>query len=265
MVKLKSTLIWGAAALLIFSSCKKDSPGVNLFSLEDDKNLGLQLKQEIAANPSEYPLLDSAQYSDVYKYLYAMRDKILASDEVLYKDDFKWELKIINDDATLNAFAAPGGYIYVYTGLMHYLDSEEQLAGVLGHEIAHADRRHSSRQMTKQHGVSTMISVALGQDPGLLAEVAAGLLTLKYSRTFEAEADEYSVKYLCGTDWEADGAADFFVKLEAEGGQSTPAFLSTHPDPANRVEDITALKEELACTGTQTYKTEYESILSKLP
>ena len=264
MEKLKTTIALTLILLGLYG-CNPDSPGVNIFSLEDDKKLGLQLKEEIASNPSEYPILDESQYSDIYTYLNSMRDKILVSDDILYKDDFLWELRVIEDDNTLNAFAAPGGYIYIYTGLMKYLDSEEQLAGVLGHEIAHADRRHSSRQLTKQYGISTMLSVALGNDPGLLAEVATGLLTLKYGRNMEAEADEYSVKYLCSTDWEADGAADFFVKLEAEGGSSTPAFLSTHPDPENRIEDITALSEELACSGDKTYQTEYEAILAKLP
>ncbi len=266
MEKLKLQISVLSLIAFTFLGCKKDSPGVNLFSLEDDKELGLQLKNEIESNPSEYPLLDSVLYADVYQYLYDMRDKILASDEILYKDEFSWELKIIDDDQTLNAFAAPGGYIYIYTGLMKYLDSEEQLAGVMGHELAHADRRHSSRQLTKKYGITTMLSVAFGNDPGLLTEVASGLLALKYSRNFEAEADEYSVKYLCSTEWEADGAADFFVKLEAESqGGSTPAFMSTHPDPANRIEDITALKEEEGCSGTATNEAAYQTIIAQLP
>jgi len=71
-----------------------------------------------------------------------------------HKDDFAWQVKIIDDPETLNAFATPGGYIYVYTGLIKFLDTEDQLAGVMGHEIAHADLRHSTRQMTSSYGVS---------------------------------------------------------------------------------------------------------------
>lgn len=266
MEKLKIYKLLFVGVLVSLWGCGGDSPGINIFTLEDDINLGAQLKEEIEANPNDYPLLDSSQYSSVYQYLYDMRDVILASDDILYKDDFAWELKVINDDNTLNAFAAPGGYIYIYTGLMKYLDSEEQLAGVLGHEIAHADRRHSSRQLTTQYGIATMISVALGEDPGVLAEVAQGLLSLTYSRSHEAEADEYSVNYLCGTEWEADGAADFFVKLEADGATGdVPTFLSTHPDPENRIEDITAMSEELGCAGTATNQSEYEAILAQLP
>ena len=75
--------------------------------------------------------------------------------------------RLIDDDKTLNAFCTPGGFIYVYTGLIKFLDSEDQLAGVMGHEIAHAALRHSTRQMTKVYGVQTLLQVATGRaDPG---------------------------------------------------------------------------------------------------
>ena len=196
------------------TSCKKGEK-INIFSIEDDKALGLQLSEEIAANPSEYPLLSESQYPGAYSYLIGIRDKLLNSGEVKYKDEFSWPLKIIQDDSTLNAFAAPGGYIYVFTGLIKYLDSEDELAGVLGHEIAHADRRHSTSQLTKQYGIVTLLQAAAGDNPGLMAQVAASLISLKFSRSDESEADEYSVIYLCPTDYNAAGAAGFFEKIEA--------------------------------------------------
>ena len=124
--------------------------------------------------------------------------------------------RIIHDDSTLNAFCTPGGYIYVFTGLIHYLDSEDQLAGVMGHEIAHADRRHSTDQMTKQYGISLLLS-AIGGDESAIAQVASGLLLLKYGRGAESEADEFSVRYLCPTEYNAAGGAGFFEKIEAAG------------------------------------------------
>ena len=98
-------------------------------------------------------LVDPIAYPDAYAHLDALRDDILASGEVAYADEFDWETHFIQDDEVLNAFAAPGGYIYVYTGLMRYLEEEDQLAGVLGHEIAHAANRHSTEQLTKQYGI----------------------------------------------------------------------------------------------------------------
>jgi len=255
------------AATILFSvnSCKDDE-GFNLFTIEDDKQLGLQLKDEIAGNPSEFPVLSETQYSEAYGHLYRMRDSILNSGVVTYKDDFEWELKIIHDDSVLNAFCAPGGYIYVYTGIIKFLESEDQLAGVLGHEIAHADKRHSTEQLTKTYSITLLLQVVLGENAALLQEIATGLISLKFSRNHETEADEYSVKYLCGTSYNAAGAAGFFQKLiDLEQAGGTPQFLSTHPNPDNRVENINTNRTANGCTGTGTYDARYQQLINSLP
>ncbi|MFY0606699.1 MAG: M48 family metalloprotease [Cyclobacteriaceae bacterium] len=223
-----------------------------LFSPADDQKLGKQVSDEINSNSAEYPLLSESQYPDSYKYLNAMRDKILQSDDVSYKDEFSWELKIIQNDDVLNAFATPGGYIYVYTGLIKYLDKADDLAGVMGHEIAHADRRHSIKQLEKQYGIQILLSIALGNEPSQLAQMAGQIAgqgaVLKFSRGAEAEADEFSVKYLGDTDYACNGAASFFQKLLDEGQTGgAPEFLSTHPSPKNRVRDINEQANAESC------------------
>src|SRR5262245_13320558 len=101
--------LFASAILFSYSGCKDE--GFNIFSIEDDKALGLQLQQEIAANPSEYPLLDETQYAAAYAHIYRIRDSILNSGNVTHKDDFEWSVHIIQDDSVLNAFCSPGGYI----------------------------------------------------------------------------------------------------------------------------------------------------------
>lgn len=249
-----------------FSSCKNpDDKSFNIFSIQDDIALGAQLEAEIAANPAEYPVLDPNQFSEAYGHLFRIRDAILNSNEVFYRDDFEWKTRIIYNDEVLNAFAAPGGYIYVYTGLIKFLDTEDQFAGVLGHEIAHADRRHSTDALTKAYGIGTLLTVVLGDDPGTLAEIAAGLLQLKFGRNAEAEADEFSVIYLCQTDYAADGAAGFFEKIQSAGGAGVPEFLSTHPDPANRVVDINTSAVEKACDTGDNPNAMYQAFKNSLP
>ena len=130
-------------------------------------------------------------------------------------------MKIIHDDEVLNAFCAPGGYIYVYSGLMRYLDSEDHLAGVLGHEIAHAELRHSSLRLQKEYGTQKLLDFALLATPVSLgqavnASILQELVNLDYSRDQEAQADEYSVRYLAGSGYACDGAAGFFIKLLEE-------------------------------------------------
>jgi predicted Zn-dependent protease len=168
---------------------------------------------------------------------------------------FAWQVKIIKDDKTLNAFCTPGGYIYVYTGLIKFLDTEDELAGVMAHEIAHAANRHSTRQMTKMLGLK-VLSDALTGNRKAFGEVFSAVVGLKFSRTHETEADNFSVTYLCGTGWNAAGAAGFFQKIQSKGG-TPPQFLSTHPSPKNRIEKIGLKAKQLNCKGTAKNQSEY--------
>jgi beta-barrel assembly-enhancing protease len=233
----------------ILAACSGDGGGVNLFTVQDDIDLGAQLAAEIEADPKNYPLLSEAQFPDAYNRLNAIRDSILASGLVDHDDEFPWELHIVDDPKTLNAFCAPGGYIYVYTGIIAFLDHEDELAGVMGHEMAHAARRHSTQQLTEIYGIQTLLSFVLGDaSDDLAVQIAESLVAMQFSRTDETEADEYSVKYLCETAYAADGAAGFFeklIELGKDGG--TPEFLSTHPSSDTRVEEIHALVEQLGC------------------
>lgn len=251
----------------IFSGCNKDGVGLNIFSIEDDKQLGLQTKGQIEADPAQFPILNPATHPAAYAYINALRDDILAGGQVTHKDDFVWEVKIIKNDDVQNAFCTPGGYIYVYTGLIKYLDNKSSLAGVMGHEMAHADKRHSTTQLTKQYGVQTMLDVVLGKDQGLLTQIGSQLVNLTFSRSDENQADEYSVKYLCPTKYQADGAANFFQKIIEQGGTNPPEFLSTHPNPDNRVENIRKHAQEGACKSfiaSSENDTEYANFKASL-
>jgi len=254
---------------IIFTTCKKDDDGeggggINLFSIEDDKKMGAEMDTYIR-DSTNYVLLDREQYPLAYNYLETLKNHILNSGKIKYKDEFEWKITIIKDDTTLNAFATPGGYIFIYTGLMKYLTCGDHFAGVLGHEMAHSDRRHSTKQLTKQYGTGVLLSILLGQ--GTISQVTQSLIGLSFSRSDESEADEFSVKYRCSVpDVEADGAAGFFAKLIEEGQSGgTPQFLSTHPNPENRVEAIQAKAIDLGCNTTQVCSDEYLKVVNSLP
>ncbi|MGQ9863781.1 MAG: M48 family metalloprotease [Bacteroidia bacterium] len=254
-------LVWGL-------SCKKKSsgaPGLNLFTVEDDLSLGQQVMQEIESQPDKFPILDSADYPVAYQHLYSMRNTLLATGKVKYAEKFPWRIRIIHDDSTYNAFCAPGGYIYIYTGIIKFLDNETQLMGVLGHEMAHAARRHSTQLLTQAYGLQTLLSLVTGRDSSLLGQVVGSLLLLSFSRDHERDADAHSVIYLCPTSYKADGAAYFFEKITQSGGIRTPAFLSTHPDPGERVQNIRAKAQELECNGDQVYSDRYAQLKASLP
>jgi beta-barrel assembly-enhancing protease len=279
LFSLLSLLVIGTT--LTISSCKSEedktyeddcggkAPGgltSVLISTDQDIALGQTVVDQIDSNKAEYPVLDSVLYAAAYAHIYRIRDNILNSGKVYYKKTFPWQIRIIKDDNTLNAFCTPGGYIYVYTGIIKYLDNETQLAGVMGHEIAHADRRHSAKQMVQQMGAQTLIQLLTSGTSQQLAELGNNLLALKFSRNDETEADDYSVRYLLGTEYDPQGAKYFFQKINAAGGRSIPEFLSTHPNPANRVANI---EETWKCLGSggnnATFVARYADFKASLP
>jgi len=254
--------------LIIFAAACDKNENFILFSTENDVQLGQQVKAELAADPNTKILSPSA-YPEVYNFLYHVRDGILNSGKIAYKEEFAWEVYVIDDDSTLNAFATPGGYIYVYTGLIKYLDNADDLAGVMGHEMAHADLRHTVRNLQKSYGVQVLLAVALGQNPSALAEIAAqiagGLAGLKFSREYETEADEHSVDYLSQTEYACNGAAHFFEKLTAAGNSGQPPeFLSTHPNPDNRIQNINSKAQDAGCDTSLATNTGYDEVKASL-
>jgi predicted Zn-dependent protease len=233
----------------------------NIFTYSDDIALGKQVAEEIKNDPEQFPVLPEAENREIYDYINELKDVVLNSGKLNYKDEFEWKMQIIENDEVLNAFATPGGYIYIYAGLIRFLDSEDQLLGVIGHEMAHADQRHSTRQLSKTLGVAILLDAVLGKRDAV-EQILGALVSIQFTRAHEAEADEYSVHYLCSSPYNAAGSAGFFTKMENQ--PQPPEFLSTHPSPANRVKSINDLSGSLNCGGTRTNKTKYEKMKALL-
>ncbi|MBQ8423566.1 MAG: M48 family metallopeptidase [Coprobacter sp.] len=161
--------------------------------------------------------------------------------------NFSWEFNLVQDDQ-LNAFCMPGGKIVVYTGLLSIVESEDELAVVVGHEVAHAVAKHSNERMSQelmtQYG-ATLLSSAVSnksEKVQLLANTVYGLgaqygVMLPYSRKHESEADYMGLVFMTMAGYNPDVAIGFWEKMSA-GGSSTPEFMSTHPSDATRIADI---------------------------
>lgn len=221
--------------LTMFIACSS----INIFPVSQDQALGAQFEKEIHADTKEYKVLNKPKARD---YVQGIVDRILKAPDVKYRGTFPYKVELLDDDKTVNAFATPGGYIYVYTGLIKMLDNEASLAGVLGHEIAHAELRHSTSRMTKTLGIQTITEIALGKNPNsnvaLAANAFAGLGLLKNSRNDEDEADEFSFKYLQSTQWYPGAIQFFFEKVKGRGGSGLEELFSTHPLPESRIESV---------------------------
>ena len=162
------------------------------------------------------------------------------------RPDLPWEFHVV-DDAAVNAFAIPGGFIYITRGLMSAINTEAELATVLGHEIAHVTNRHSVQQISKQQlatlglGIGSILSSDIAKF-GQLASAGLGLLFLKYGRDAENQADRGGFRYALDQNYDVREMPKVFETLGrlsgASGAGKLPEWLSTHPDPGNRIEHI---------------------------
>ncbi|HET9328522.1 MAG TPA: M48 family metalloprotease [Candidatus Eisenbacteria bacterium] len=168
-----------------------------------------------------------------------------------------WKFTLL-DDPTVNAFAMPGGYVYMTRGMMSHLNSEAQLAGVMGHEIGHVTARHSAQRITQQQLAGIGLGVAGIFSTGFrryseVATQALGLMFLKYGRDDENQSDELGVQYSTAAGWDPRDIPATYAMLKRvsdQAGQRLPSFLSTHPDPGSREERTRALAEKAAAGKT---------------
>jgi predicted Zn-dependent protease len=200
--------------------------------------MGLQADKEVQAQYGTYA--DTAQSV----YVAGIGKELAARSE---KPDLPWTFRVV-DDAAVNAFALPGGYVYVTRGLLTHLSTEAQLASVLGHEIGHVTGRHSAAQMSQQQLATVGLVAGMVARPDLaerfggLAQSGLGVLFLKFSRDDEREADELGYRYAGRAGYELREMPAVFRTLGglSAGSDRLPGWLTTHPDPQDRARTIEA-------------------------
>lgn len=222
-----------------------------MVSDEQETQLGLQVHSELQRLNTRFSTNETA-----HAYVKGLLGKLipLANKE----RNVDWQFFLIDDLKTVNAFATPGGRIYVYTGLLAAAGDEAEVVGVLGHELGHVVGRHTARQLVEQNGISAVAALALGKNPSQLGQLVAGLLgngaMLAHSRASETESDEYGARYADAAGYAPQGLARFFERLDKQQGR-TPAiltWLSTHPSPDQRVAHINAFIAQAGLKGTDT-------------
>lgn len=156
---------------------------------------------------------------------------------------YKW---YVAEDSAINAFAVPGGYVVVNTGLIQAADSAEEVAGVLAHEVQHIERRHTLKNIVHSLGLRAAMSLALGDiGSGMLGDMAAQLSELKFSRDLESESDRLGLLALKQAGIAPQGMVSFFEKLNKQEGAAPPALLSTHPASSERMQALQAMIMEI--------------------
>jgi len=231
-------------------------PGWNMFSAQQDVEVGQQTSRD-----AEQQLL-MLNNSRADNYLNNLGRSLAAHAP---GEKYPYQFKLVNDRA-INAFALPGGFLYINRGVMEAADNEAQFAGVIAHEIAHVALRHGTNQASKAYVAQVPLAIlggALGSNStgAILAQIGAGFATnsllLKYSRNAERQADLMGTQILYDSGYDARAMAQFFEKIQAqdEGGQPVE-FFSNHPNPDNRIEGV---NQEIANLGGSSRSSKTDS------
>jgi predicted Zn-dependent protease len=256
---LMSAVALGLAATL--AACATNpATGNKEFSLMSEAQ-EIQLGQEMDGQIKQQ--MGVYQDAELQRYVSDIGMRLARASE---RPNLPWAFTVVDEQA-VNAFALPGGKIYLTRGILPFLHNEEQMAGVLGHEIGHVTARHSAQQYTKatSAGVGlTLLSIFVPEARPLqgVAETALGVLFLKHGRDDEMQADRLGAQYTAKTGWDPRGVAGMLRTLErldvASGSsRGVPNWLSTHPDPGDRVSHVLGyIKENAIAVGTTGRGTE---------
>lgn len=236
MIRDKKTLVALSSALLFVGCALNPITGHKefmLFGPDQDVAIGNRYAPEL-----EKQMGGRISDSTVQNYIDSVGQKLARASQM---PDLDYHF-IAVDHESINAFALPGGHIFITRGMLEALDSESQLAAILGHEIAHVVARDTAAAMSREIGVSILLTaVAAGVDSGgvmTVADVTRQILGLRYSRQDEHEADIAGLDYMVKGGYDPTGMADTMQVLEEHAEGNVPEFFSTHPSPANRKQYI---------------------------
>src|SRR4051812_48838922 len=236
----RRTILLGTALAVGLACARNPVTGKNeiaLVSEGQEIEMGKQASQEVAQTMG---LVDNAGLAS---YVSAIGIKMAKASE---RPNLPWEFHVV-DDASVNAFALPGGFIYVTRGLLGAINDEAELATVVGHEIGHVTNRHSVQQISKAQlaqlglGIGSILSSDIARF-GQLASAGLSVLFLKYSRDAENQADQAGFRYALHQGYDVREMSKVFATLDrlsqTAGGGKLPEWLATHPSPGNRIEHI---------------------------
>jgi predicted Zn-dependent protease len=237
----------------------------NKYSIQDDVTLGRRAAQEVE---QQYPLMRDSQ---VQNYVEEVGRRLVnAIPSQFQHSEFQYNFKVVNA-RDINAFALPGGPMYVNRGMIEAARSEGEMAGVMAHEVAHVALRHGTAQATKGQkygllaGIAGIAGTILG-GPGVgqLAQAPFAVYLLKFSREYETEADILGSQIMARAGYDPRDLANMFRTIQQQGGGSSGGFLSSHPSPNDRYARINREAQLLRIEGGQRDSREFASIQQRL-
>ncbi len=237
-----------AAGIILFSLIKYWSNSDTNEWTGRKQHITLEPQQEIALGLQSVPQM-TQQYGGLFpdQKLQNLVDNVgqrLVNNSIARETPYQFDFHLLRDPNTINAFALPGGQVFITYGLLKRLSNEDQLAGVLGHEIGHVVGRHSAERIAKQNLTQGIVNgVLVGSDGGAgTAQTVAmigNMINMKYGRDDELESDNLGVRFMIKAGYDPEQMIGVMKVLkQAAGGRKIPEFQSTHPDPDNRIAKI---------------------------
>jgi predicted Zn-dependent protease len=271
MIKGKSLIAWVALVALMalplsIAAQTQIKYHSNKFSIQDDVKLGRQAAQEAE---QQFPLLNDAQ---VQSYVERVGERLVAAIPQQFRHpEFDYFFKVVNA-RDINAFALPGGPMYVNRGMIEAARSEGEMAGVMAHEISHVALRHGTAQATKGQKYGTLAAIAgiagtiLTRNPnvGQLAQAPFAVYLLKFSREYETEADILGAQMMAAAGYDPRDLANMFRTIEQQGGGSSGGFLSSHPSPSDRYARINREAQMLRIDNSARDNREFARVQERL-
>lgn len=266
---MKLARITSLALSFFLLSCVATGPGGQksfvLIPVSQEVAIGQGMAQQV--DSTEKKLADN----DWQLYLSEVGKKVV---KVCDRQDIEYHFTVIESDQ-INAFAAPGGYVYFYTGLLREMENEAEMAAVMAHEISHVVARHGAKRLQTALGASMAYELVFGKSNSKALQAAVGvgmgLAFAGYSRDAEREADNFGIQYMVKAGYDPSGAITMFEKLAKLGGGGSAnifeSISSSHPETAERIDNAT---KEIAAmtpkpTGLTLGKDRYLKMVKRLP
>jgi predicted Zn-dependent protease len=230
--------------------------GANYVSMEEEWQLGRELEVELARE------LDIVNDATLRSYVNDVGQRMVRQTTMA---NLPWRFHIVSDEA-VNAFNVPGGLVYIHTGLLARAGTAAEFAGALAHEISHGLARHGTRRYSQQQEASLLASILLGGNPGAVAQIATQVAAAgafaNFSRADEREADQMAVELMAATGYNPEGLARLLERL-LEQGTGGGGFFATHPNPAERIQNVRGFARQISTTGLRMDESGFSAVRSR--
>ena len=275
--KILSKLFFLMTMIIMVSSCRPDPSGgdavivvVEEYGAEEQRKIGDVLNEVISDPANGFNMLDPNEYPEVYLHLNTILGMIVNTQPVNRRTDFEWKVSVLEDDNMETAFMTPGGHLYMFTGLLKYLDGEHELIGVMAHELGYADNDNLIDRIANEFGnrdLSSILSDVIESDQ-IAMDMANDIIDMQFSPNEVTASDEFAMSIVCEFGWDAAGLSHLLSRAESDSPQVE--WIDRKPIFETRIEAINDLignGVDFYCgTPNNTYQDRYmERIINRLP